>query len=89
MADFVDWRALEEAIPLDELPSFHRAFLALARPDEDYADAPLRQVQGKVQASLKALARADRARVQGDRVWVDKAFIPEVFAEYSRKVSGG
>lgn len=82
MVDFVDWRALEQAIPLDDLPSFHRGFLALARPDEDYSDAPLRQVQGKVQASLKALARAGNARVEDDRVLVSKAFIPEAFAKY-------
>ena len=82
MADFVDWRALEEAIPLDELPSFHRGFLALARPDEDYADAPLRQVQGKVQASLKALERAGNAQIQDGRVLVSQAFIPEAFTKY-------
>ena len=79
---FVDWRSLEETIPLDELPSFHRGFLALARPDEDYQDAPLRQVQGKVQASLKALERAGHARVEDDRLLVSRMFVPEAFMKY-------
>ena len=58
MTDWIDWHRLEGAIPLDELPSFHRAFLKLTKPDEaDWDKAFLRQVQGKVQASLKALER--------------------------------
>lgn len=54
----------------------------LARPDEDFSSAPLRQVQGKVQASLKALERAGQASVEGEQVLVSRAFIPEAFEKY-------
>jgi hypothetical protein len=55
MATWINWQKLEQAIPLDELPSFHRAFLKLTKPEEaDWDTAFLRQVQGKVQGSLKA-----------------------------------
>ena len=81
-AAWVDWAALERAIPLDELPSFHRAFLKLARPDEDLSDAPLRKVQGKVQASLKGLERGGHAKTEGETLWVSEAFIPEAFHKY-------
>ena len=80
---WVSWEGLESAIPLDELPTFHRAFLKLARPDEDYADAPLRQVQGKVQASLKQLERNGRAKTEGETLFVAKEMIPESFQRYA------
>ena len=81
-AAWVDWAALERAIPLDDLPSFHRAFLELARPEEDLSDAPLRKVQGKVQASLKGLERSGHAKTEGETLWVSEVFIPEVFQKY-------
>ncbi len=81
--DWVDWQALEARIPLDELPAFHRAFLERVRPGEaDWSTAFLRQVQGKVQASLKALEREGRARHEGDALLVDKTVIPEEFLAY-------
>jgi hypothetical protein len=78
----VDWQALERRIPLDELPGFHRAFLNLNRPGEDYSDAFLRQVQGKVQATLKQLVRAGRALERGEATWVEQDAIPEGFRHY-------
>ena len=81
--DWVDWHALETRIPLDELPAFHRAFLETVRPGEaDWNAAFLRQVQGKVQASLKALERGGRAKREGDVLLVDKSVIPEAFLRY-------
>ena len=78
-----NWRGLESAIPLDELPTFHRAFLELARPDEDYTDAPLRQVQGKVQASLKQLEREGKAKSENDTLFVVTEMVPEDFQHYA------
>lgn len=82
--DWVDWQALEARIPLDDLPSFHRAFLETVRPGEaDWEGAFLRQVQGKVQASLKQLQRAGRAKEERGVLYVDKAVIPEAFRSYA------
>ena len=82
--DFVDWPALEARIPLDELPAFHRAFLETVRPGEaDWEGAFLRQVQGKVQASLKQLHRAGRAKEENGVLYVDKTVIPEAFLRYA------
>ncbi len=80
---WIDWGRLEQTIPLDELPLFHREFLKLARPDEaDWDTAFLRQVQGKVQASLKALERQGLAKTEGERVLVSSQMIPEAFRKY-------
>jgi hypothetical protein len=80
---WINWQQLEQAIPLDELPNFHRAFLKLTRPDEaDWDTAFLRQVQGKVQGSLKALERQGLAKTEGDKVFVAKEMIPELFWQY-------
>lgn len=82
--DWTDWTRLEAAIPLDELPTFHRAFLELNRPGEgEWDTAFLRQVQGKVQATLKRLQREGRARLEGDVVFVDRAAIPEAYWRYA------
>lgn len=81
--DWTDWGALEARIPLDELPAFHRAFLETVRPGEtDWNTAFLRQVQGKVQASLKQLQRDGRARLEGDVLYVDQRVVPEAFLQY-------
>jgi hypothetical protein len=80
---WINWQQLEQAIPLDELPKFHREFLKLTRPDEaDWDTAFLRQVQGKVQGSLKALERQGLAKTEGDKVFVAKEMIPELFWQY-------
>ena len=82
--NWVDWQALEARIPLDDLPTFHRAFLETVRPGEaDWEGAFLRQVQGKVQASLKQLQRDGRAKEEGGVLYVDKAVIPEAFRGYA------
>jgi hypothetical protein len=83
--DWIDWATLESRIPYDELPSFHRAFLQLARPDEDWDNAFLRKVQGNVQAVLKQLERNDLAKQQGDKLLVSKTMIPEAFQQYAEQ----
>jgi hypothetical protein len=85
MADiiWIDWHKLEQAIPLDKLPTFHRAFLKLTRPGEaDWDTAFLRQVQGKVQGSLKALERQGLAKTEGETLFVAKEMLPEEFQKY-------
>jgi len=84
MTDWTDWHSLEQRIPLNDLPSFHRAFLKRVRPDErDWDAAPLRQVQGKVQASLKQLEREGQAKTEGEALLVSKEIIPEAFLRYT------
>jgi hypothetical protein len=80
---WIDWQTLEQTIPLDELPTFHRAFLKLARPNEtDWDKTFLRQIQGKVQATLKLLERQGLAKTENDKVLVTKEIIPEAFQTY-------
>jgi len=78
----VDWQALESCIPLDELPSFHRAFLQRLEPGEDWQNAFLRRVQGKVQASLKRLLREGAAGYEDGRYWLDAGLVPQPFRGY-------
>lgn len=83
MTILIDWHELEQAIPLDELPTFHREFLKLTKPDEaDWDTAFLRQVQGKVQGSLRALERQGLAKTEGERLLVAREMIPEAFQKY-------
>lgn len=80
---WIDWQKLEQTIPLDELPAFHREFLKLTKPGEaNWDTASLRQVQGKVQGSLKALERQGLAKTEGEKVLVRGEMIPEAFRKY-------
>jgi hypothetical protein len=81
--EWIDWGRLEVAIGLDELPAFHRAFLEHHRPGEaDWSSAFLRQVQGKVQATLKQLQRDGKARLEGEALWVKGEAVPEAYRRY-------
>ena len=76
--DWINWTLLEQNIPLDELPEFHRAFLKHNRPNEqDWDKTFLRQIQGKVQATLKQLERQNLARFEIDTLLVSPDAIPE------------
>ncbi len=87
--EWIDWPRLESRIPLDDLPAFHRAFLERVRPGEsNWSAAFLRQVQGKVQATLKQLERDGHAKRVGDTLYVDKAVIPEAFLRYADSEAG-
>jgi hypothetical protein len=75
--DWINWQELEASIPLDELPTFHREFLKLARPHEaDWDQVFLRQIQGKVQATLKILEREGKAKQENGNVFVSTQYIP-------------
>lgn len=81
--EWINWPRLESRIPLDDLPAFHRAFLERVRPGEsDWSAAFLRQVQGKVQATLKQLQRDGRAKLEGDTLFVRREVIPEAFEKF-------
>jgi hypothetical protein len=81
-ADYTDWHALEQRIPLDDLPTFHRAFLAGVQPDQDWDGVFLRQIQSKVQASLKQLERSGTIRREGDTLLVPRQLVPQTFRHY-------
>jgi hypothetical protein len=80
---WIDWDALERAIPLDELPRFHRAFLEKQQPEVDWQAASLRQVQGKVQAALKRLTREGLAKHEGEAFLVAEERLPEGYSAYT------
>ena len=86
--DWVDWGRLEQRIPLDDLPRFHRAFLTLSRPEEDWEEASLRKVQGKVQASLKQLEREGKAKTEENTLFVLKEVVPTEFRHYINQARG-
>ena len=83
MDDWISWGGLEQSIPLDDLPRFHREFLKLTRPEGDWDAAPLRQVQGKVQASLKQLERDGKAKTEGETLLVLKEVVPKDFQHFA------
>jgi len=82
MTDWIDWQGLELSVGLDDLPSFHREFLKLNRTGEaDWDTVFLRQIQGKVQATLKQLERANKAKFEGEVLFVLKEAIPEAYRD--------
>ncbi len=81
--DWVNWQELEQRIPLDDLPTFHREFLKLARPDgTDWDTVFLRQIQGKVQAALKQLEREGKAKQDNEHLLIAQNLIPEPFLKF-------
>ena len=87
---WIDWTALERALPLDDLPDLHRALLERHRPDEDdWSEAFLRKVQGKVQATLAALEREERAVRDGrGHLWLEPDAVPAAWRGAGRDPSG-
>jgi hypothetical protein len=80
---WISWQDLEQRIPLDDLPRFHREFLKLARPDgTDWDKIFLRQIQGKVQATLKMLEREGKAKQENNHLFVLKYLIPNAYLYY-------
>ena len=80
--DWINWQHLEQRIPLDELPGFHRAFLSTIRPDEDWDNTFLRKIQGKFQATLKQLERDGSAVSKADGLYVLRRLIPDAYQQY-------
>ena len=65
----IRWRDLEASITLDELPDFHRAFLAL-RGVTDPQEMLLRRVQQTVERELNKLVQTGLARRDEDEIIV-------------------
>ncbi|WP_420595361.1 hypothetical protein [Deinococcus sp.] len=70
--DSVSWRDLEARVPLDELPTFHRAFL-IWRGVEGAGEMPLRRVQQRVEAELNKLVQARQAQRTENDVLMSRA----------------
>ena len=51
-------------------------------PGEDWQNAFLRRVQGKVQASLKRLLREGAAGYEDGRYWLDAGLVPPPYRGY-------
>lgn len=68
----IRWRDLEASIALDELPDFHRAFLAL-RGVTDPQEMLLRRVQQTVERELNKLVQSGAARRENEEIIVSAA----------------
>ena len=68
----IRWRDLEASIALDELPDFHRAFLAL-RGVTDPQEMLLRRVQQTVERELNKLVQTGLARRENEEIIVSAA----------------
>ncbi|TSA86393.1 hypothetical protein FNU79_06955 [Deinococcus detaillensis] len=68
----LSWRSLEARLPLDELPTFHRAFLSW-RGVEGAAEMPLRRVQQRVEAELNKWVQSGEASREGDDLLISRA----------------
>ncbi len=68
----MSWRSLEARLPLDELPSFHRAFLSW-RGVAGAGEMPLRRVQQRVEAELNKWVQSGQAEREAGDVRVSRA----------------
>ncbi len=75
----IRWSQLEAAIPLDQLPTFHRAFLNLNRPELKADQLPLRRVQQYVSQTLHSLVQQGQAKQQEEEFWLEPDVIPEAY----------
>ncbi|PTA67645.1 hypothetical protein [Deinococcus arcticus] len=73
----VRWRHLETQVGLENLPAFHRAFLAW-RGVEGAPAMPLRRVQQRVEAELNRLVQAGHATREED----DWTLAPGALADF-------
>jgi hypothetical protein len=80
------WRDLEASIPLEELPSFHRAFLTLCGVES--SDMPLRRVQQNVDRELNKLVLAGHAERSGNDIFIDLDALGGVRSLIQSKSSG-
>jgi hypothetical protein len=70
------WSQVEASIPLSDLPSFHRAFLNLHRPELEADQLPLRRVQQYVTQTLFTLVKEGKASKDGEDFRVGLELIP-------------
>ncbi len=73
------WSNLEAAIPLSELPAFHRAFLNLHRPELAADTLPLRRVQQYVSQTLHSLVKEGKAKRIEEDFEVEREVVPEPY----------
>lgn len=73
------WSTLEAAIPLSELPTFHRAFLNLHRPELAADTLPLRRVQQYVSQTLHSLVKEGKAKRIDEDFEVEREVVPEPY----------
>lgn len=79
------FRRLEQEIGLDQLPDFHRAFLARHRPDRKFGRSRLRELQGIVERVLEQFIRDRVAISDGQEIWLVEDALPE---EYRDRYAG-
>ena len=79
------WSQVEASIPLSDLPSFHRAFLNLHRPELGADQLPLRRVQQYVTQTLFTLVKDGKASKDGEDFRVGLEVIPP---EYRAMLEG-
>jgi hypothetical protein len=84
---WVDWRALEEAVGLEDLPRFHRAFLQARGTEAEAAAMPLRRVQQAVERELNTLRREGQAQEAGERRLVALACLPALTLSDGRELT--
>jgi len=70
------WSELKTAIRLSELPTFHRAFLSLHRPELAADTLPLRRVQQYVRQTLHSLVKEGKAKRVGEDFELEPDSIP-------------
>lgn len=75
------WSEFEATIPLSELPTFHRAFLNLHRPELAADTLPLRRVQQYVSQTLHSLVKEGKAKRVGEDFEVEPDSIPLPYRE--------
>ncbi len=75
---WIDWRKLEASIPLEELPKFHRDFLA-SRGLENTESTMLRRIQQNIERELNTMLRDGTAQYQAEILLVSSQSIPEAW----------
>jgi hypothetical protein len=79
---WINWRELEANIPLEQLPEFHRTFLA-ARGIENLESMMLRRIQQSVERELNTLLRLGKAKQESEILFVDSQEIPELWLKFA------
>jgi hypothetical protein len=72
---WINWRELEANIPLEQLPEFHRAFLA-SRGVENLETMMLRRIQQSVERELNTMLREGEAKQDTEIIFVLNTKIP-------------
>ena len=82
------WSQIEAAIPLSDLPSFHRAFLNLHRPELEANQLPLRRVQQYITQTLFTLVKEGKATKVEEDFSVELELIPNQYHAMLTELDG-